>query len=265
MKNLYSKGFKGLLTVGFIFIISSTNLSAQTSDSLYKLEREFKNTIRFNITNPLIFGGQSIIFGYERVLKNNHSFSINIGQASLPDFNFMDGTQLKAKSILSEGGFHISGDYRFYLSKLNKYNAPRGVYIGPYYSYNTFDKKHSWEFTKDPNEPQTVQTVDSDLRINIHTVGFEMGYQFVFWKHFSVDMILLGPGVGVYNMKADVGGNLSDADRQLFFDQLNEVLKDKFPGYSNTLGSNSGEFEKKGTKSATSLGYRYMIQIGYRF
>ncbi len=265
MKIFYPKRFNVLLVLGFAFVISITNLSAQTLDSLAKPERELKNTIRFNITNPLIFGGQSIILGYERVLKNNRSFSINIGQAGLPSFSFTDGSQLKTNSILSEGGFHISGDYRFYLSKLNKYNAPRGIYVGPYYSYNTFDKKHSWEFTKDVNDPQSVQTVDSDLRINIHTVGFELGYQFVFWKRFTVDMILLGPGVAGYNIKAKVGGNLSDADRQIFFDQLNEALKDKFPGYSNSIGNDTGEFQKKGAQSTTSFGYRYMIQIGYRF
>lgn len=263
MKYLYAKWFKNLLVFAIVFGISSTKLVAQTTDSIKKNEREFKNTIHYNITNPLIFGGKSIIFGYERVLKNNRSFSINIGQASLSPFDFLDDTELKAKTILNEGGFHISGDYRFYLYKLNKYSAPRGVYVGPYYSYNTFNKQHSWEFTKDGNG--TPQIVDTDLRINIHTVGFELGYQFVFWKRFSVDMILLGPGVAAYKLKADVGGNLSDEDRQLFFDKLNEALKDKFPGYSGTIGNDTGEFQRKGTKSTTSLGYRYMVQIGYRF
>ncbi|MBC7846107.1 MAG: hypothetical protein H7Y10_06420 [Flavobacterium sp.] len=263
MKNTNFNWFKNLLVLSIVFALSSSKTNAQTSDSLANPEKELKNTIRFNITNPLIFGGQSLIFGYERVLKNNKSFSINIGQASLSPFDFFDDSELKAKSILSEGGFHISGDYRIYLSKLNKYNAPRGVYIGPYYSFNTFRKQHSWEFTKDGTAPP--QEVETDLKINIHTVGFELGYQFVFWKRFSVDMILLGPGVAGYSLKADVGGNLTDEDRQLFFEKLNEALKDKFPGYSGSIGNDSGEFQRKGTKSATSLGYRYMIQIGYRF
>jgi len=264
MKNITSKWFKVVLVFLIVFALSSLTLSAQTSsDSVYNPAREFKNTIRFNVTNPLIFGGKSIIFGYERMLKNNRSFSINIGQASLWPFDFVDSNELKEKSILSERGFHISGDYRFYLYKLNKYSAPRGVYIGPYYSYNTFNKEHSWEFRKDgTGAPQTVETT---LDIAIHTIGFELGYQFVFWKRFSVDMILLGPGVAGYKLKANVGGNLSDDDRQLFFDKLNEALKDKFPGYSGTVGNDSGEFQTKGTKNTTSLGYRYMVQIGYRF
>ncbi len=142
MKNLYSKWFKNLFIIAFFVVLSDTKLNAQTSDSPPKPEREFKNTIRFNVTNPLIFGGKSLIFGYERILKNNKSFSINIGQAALPHFEKGFSDEFRNKTVLSQGGFHISGDYRFYLTNLNKYSAPRGVYIGPYYSYNRFSKGH---------------------------------------------------------------------------------------------------------------------------
>ncbi|TRX29689.1 hypothetical protein FNW25_01655 [Flavobacterium franklandianum] len=55
-------------------------------------------------------------------------------------------------------------------------------------------------------------------------------YQFVFWKRFAVDIINIGPSVAGYKLKADVGGNFSDEDRELFFEKLNEALKDKFLG-----------------------------------
>jgi hypothetical protein len=263
MKKLYPKWFKGLFVLGIVLALSSFNLSAQTSDSQVKPEREFKNTIRFNVTNPLIFGGKSLIFGYERILKNNRSFSINIGQAALPNFENGFSDEFRSKTVLSEGGFHISGDYRFYLSKLNKYSAPRGVYIGPYYSYNRFNKGHDWEYTEAGTT--TTKLINSDLSLKIQQIGFELGYQFVFWKRFSVDLVLLGPGVAGYKVKADVSGNLTDEERQLFLEKLNQALKDKFPGYSGSVGDGNGEFEKTGSRSTTSLGYRYMINIGYRF
>jgi len=263
MKNLYPKWLKGLFILVIVFALSPIKSSAQTSDSLFKPEREFKNTIRFNVTNPLIFGGKSLIFGYERILKNNKSFSINIGQAALPNFENGFSDEFREKTVLSEGGFHISGDYRFYLSKLNKYSAPRGVYIGPYYSYNRFNKGHDWEYTKEGTT--TPKSINSDLSLKIQQVGFELGYQFVFWKRFSVDLILMGPGVAAYKVKATAEGNLSDAEREAFFERLNQALKDKFPGYSGTVGDGNGEFETKGTRSTTSLGFRYMINIGYRF
>jgi len=263
MKNTNSKWLKSLLVLSFVFALSSFNTKAQTSDSLYKPEREFKNTIRFNVTNPLIFGGKSLIFGYERILKNNRSFSINIGQAALPNFENGFSDEFREKTVLSQGGFHISGDYRFYLSKLNKYGAPRGVYIGPYYSYNRFSKGQDWQYT---DEDSNTKNINSDLSLKIHQVGVELGYQFVFWKRFSVDLVLLGPGIASYKVKSSAEGNLTDAERELFFEKLNQALKDKFPGYSGTLGENAdGEFEKNGAQSTTSLGYRYMINLGYRF
>lgn len=259
MKKTDFKWFKMLFVLVIVFASSNFNLNAQTSDSLKTPEREFKNTIHFNITNPMIFGNKSIIFGYERVLKNNRSFSINIGQTGFPSLNIIASDELKANTILSEKGFHISGDYRFYLSKLNKYTAPRGVYIGPYYGYNSFEKEHNWTLNS-----ETFQgDVNSNLGLTINTVGVELGYQFVFWKRFSVDMILLGPGVGFYKWDLSLDTTLSAEDSALFFDKLNAALEERFPGYEGTLGE--GDFQKKGAKSTTSLGYRYMIQLGYRF
>lgn len=263
MKKIDSKWFKNLFIFAFVFVLSASKFNAQTSDSIANSSKEFKNTIRFNVTNPLIFGGRSLIFGYERILKNNKSFSINIGQAALPNLENGFSDEFREKTVLSQGGFHISGDYRFYLSKLNKYSAPRGVYIGPYYSYNRFNKGHDWEYTEEGTS--TTKLINSDLSLKIQQIGFELGYQFVFWKRFSVDLILLGPGIAGYKVKAEVGGNITDEERQLFLEKLNQALKDKFPGYSGSVGDGNGEFEKTGYRSTTSLGYRYMINIGYRF
>src|SRR5215207_7315121 len=100
---------------------SYIGLMAQEPAKPEKPEKSFKNTVRFNLTNPLIFGTKSIVFGYERVLTKRSSFSVNIGQASFPDFEIIDADSLRANSILGGSGFHISGDYSFYLSKENKF------------------------------------------------------------------------------------------------------------------------------------------------
>ena len=104
--------------------------------------KHYKNTVRYNLTNPIIFGIKSLIFGYERVLNKHRSFSVNFGQASFPSLEFIDSDSLRANKVDEENGYHISADYRFYLSKENKYDAPRGVYIGPYFAYNYFEKKN---------------------------------------------------------------------------------------------------------------------------
>lgn len=260
MKKLNAKWVKDISLLGIVFLVISLETVAQSLDSIIKPKSEFKNTIHFNITNPLIFGRKSIIFGYERILRKNCSISINAGQASFSPFNFLDGSKFKLNTILNEKGLNLSGDFRFYFNKLNRYAVPRGGYIGPYYSYNSFEKKHSWEYSNDIGLSQTVK---SALNISIHTIGFEMGYQFVFWKRFALDMILLGPGIAEYNLKSSIGGIILDGDKQLFFDKINEALKDKFPGY-NALNIDK-EFKRNGHTTATSIGYRYMVQVGYRF
>jgi uncharacterized membrane protein len=45
---------------------------------------QFKNTIRYNFTNPVIFGIENVIIGYERVINPNRSFSIDFGLNKLP-------------------------------------------------------------------------------------------------------------------------------------------------------------------------------------
>ena len=104
--------------------------------------KTYKNAVRFNLTNPMIFSIRSLIFSYERVLNKHRSFSVNFGQASFPSFDFNDNSDsLRANKVEGESGYHISADYRFYLSKENKYDAPRGVYIAPFFAYNYFEKK----------------------------------------------------------------------------------------------------------------------------
>ena len=224
-------------------------------------QKAYKNTVRFNLTNPMLFGSKSLIFGYERVLNKRRSFSVNIGQASFPPLDFINSDSLRADKLDDEKGYHISADYRFYLSKENKYDAPRGVYIGPYVAYNYFERENSWSLKS--TNGGSLQTVESKTSLSVFNVGGQLGYQFLLWKRISLDMILLGPGIAFYDLKASLGSNLSEEDRKKFFESLNEALEDKFPGYSVVI--DEGEFRNKGTANTTSLGFRYMVMVGFRF
>jgi hypothetical protein len=235
-------------------------LRLMAQDSM-QVKHTYRNSVRFNATNPIIFGGRSIIFGYERVLKHNRSFSITLGQAGFPSFNLENADSLRANKILGEGGFHASADYRFYLSKENKYDAPRGVYIGPYYSFNYFERTNGWSLKS--TEPGPEQDIQSKTTLSVHIIGFEMGWQFILWNRVTIDMILAGPGVGFYSLGAKLGSNLSDADRKKLYEKLNQALADKFPGYSVAIDEE--EFQKKGASETMGLGFRYMVMLGYRF
>src|SRR5262245_43130102 len=219
----------GLLVIFTLLLplLFQQTLLAQQSGSK---ELNLKNTIHYNVTNPMIFGNRSIIFGYERVLNKLRSFTLNIGTTDFPKLGLVKSDSVKLKSVTHEVGFHLSADYRFYLAKQNKYAAPRGVYIGPYYSYNYFKNNATWLVK--PTNSSSYTEVKNEMKLNVHTIGFEMGYQFVFWDRLSVDLILIGPGIGLYSLRSALGTNLSDADKQKLREAINESLEDRFPGYT---------------------------------
>jgi hypothetical protein len=219
-----------------------------------------KNTIKVNLTNPLIFGDRALIFGYERVIGKNQSFCINAGRMSLRDFGKGPvSDSLKLENNSNEKGFSISGEYRFYLKKENKFEAPRGVYIGPYYAYNTMGRTNSWNL----NTSDFQGTVSTDLTLNVHTAGVELGYQFILWKRLSIDMVLIGPGIGFYKGEAKITSQLPPDQEELFYQKLNDFLGDKIPGYDYIItGDGIG---KNGNFNTTTLGFRYVLYLGFRF
>jgi len=238
-----------------ICLISYVPLSGQETQ---KAEKMLKNTIRINLTSPII-STKYVVVGYERVLSRNHSVSLNIGQFALPKLINSGKKSLNLEKTSKDVGINSSIDFRFYLKKENRYNAPRGVYLAPFYSFNYLKRENTWILDSDSFDGE----VNSSLVFNIHTVGGEVGYQFVLWKRLAIDLIMFGPGIGNYNFKANLKTSLNPDDKSEFFQQLNDILAEKFPGYDLVL--DDGQFQEKGTFRATSIGYRYMIHIGFRF
>jgi hypothetical protein len=238
---------------------SNTLLNAATETlSIPTTEKKVrKNTILITISNPSLISLRFQTIGYERILPNNQSFTVNIGMFSLPRFSGRLADSLGINSDYKDKGFHFSTDYRFYLKKENKFAAPRGVYIGPFYTYNYLNRENSWYLDG------YVDEVFTNLKLNIHTIGVELGYQFVFWDRMAVDMILMGPGVGFYGLKAEVGTSMDAEKQSEFFQKLNDLLAEKIPGYDKVV--ESGEFKRNGTYNTVDAGFRYVVRIGYRF
>jgi len=242
-----------------ILIISSIcRVQAQT-DSLKQM-RQYKNVIRYNLSGALIFGfDRYIIFGYERVIKKNQTISVNIGGVKLPKLISISTDSFSLQKDRKSGGTNVSVDYRFYLGKENKYSAPHGAYIGPYYSYNKFTRDNQWQRTNSTGS----SFLNTSASLNIHSVGFQFGYQFILWKRFSLDMVLVGPGFGFYSYKAKFDGNVSAEDREQLADGLKQLLTQKFPGMNFVFADK--EISSDGVVKTNTLCYRYMIHIGFVF
>jgi len=240
----------------------SDTLLNVTTESLpvpVKEKKVRKNSIMVTVSNPALVSDQFRTIGYERVLPNNQSFTVTVGKFSIPKFRGDLADSLGLNTDYKDKGFHFSTDYRFYLKKENKYAAPRGVYLAPYYTYNHLNRENSWNVENDG----IIDEVYTNLNLNIHTIGAELGYQFVFWDRVALDLILMGPGFGFYSVKAELGTNLDPDKESELFDKLNQILADKIPGYDKVI--EAGEFSKKGTYNTEGAGFRYLIRVGYRF
>lgn len=265
MKRIYLNLF---ISIIFIILILQATGQEQKADSVKVVAgvelkqpteaKNRKNTILINVTNPSLISNRFFTLAYERMLPNSQSFSVSLGSFSVPKFiNIADS--LGVDTNTKEKGFHFSGDYRFYLKNLNKHDAPRGVYIGPYYAYNYLNRGVTWNLDGTNFNGQ----VDTDLKLNIHTIGFELGYQFVFWDRLAVDMILFGPGFGSYKLSTVLKTSLTPDAESEFFEKLNNYLEQRWPGYEWII--EPGEFKKNGSFKTWELGYRYTIRVGFRF
>src|SRR5688572_27439157 len=97
--------------------------SAQTTEEKPAAEKaalkNYKNVIRFNLSNFLLLGPRNIILGYERVVSPSQSFSINLGSAGLPSLANFEFDSIDITKQTDKTGFNVSADYRFYLKKEN--------------------------------------------------------------------------------------------------------------------------------------------------
>lgn len=253
-ENKIRESFAALVLMMMIFLSVSQPGYGQ-KDSLKVL----KNTIRFNITNPMLFGADFNVIGYERVIYKHQTASISFGRIGFPSFLGIDFDSLRIVGQEHSGGFNISFDYRFYLKKENKYVAPRGVYIGPYYAFNHFKRDLVWDLSEMGYPAQ----INTSFALTANLVGAQLGYQFILWNRISIDMILMGPGAWFFKLKSDFDTSLSAEDEALLLEKLNTMLQDKFPGSDLVL--QGGGFEAKKTTSTGTMGFRYMINLGFRF
>jgi hypothetical protein len=246
-------------TIILFAVLFMVFLEGFSQDTIPK--RDYKNTVRINLTSPMLFGERFIALGYERTIKDNQSFSVNIGRFTLPELSRVNTEEidvLESRNV-KETGFHIVGDYRFYLQKENRHKAPRGIYIGPYATYNYLNREVQW-----PIQGETsVNNIEFNLKLNNAIIGFQLGYQFIFKERFTLDLVLAGPGYGWYKLKTGLETDLSPEDQEAFFDALNEAIKGRIPGFEHVI--EPGEIQRTGGFNTTNFGYRYVANFGFRF
>ncbi len=246
------------ISVGIaLFIFGFLDASAQVKDSAtVKQEKELKNSLKLNLTSFILYQN-GIQLNYERILSPKRSITLFGGIIQFPMPKVIDNSSLRFDNNRTKSGFSIGSEYRFYLSKENKYSAPHGVYLAPFVSYYHFNNQRMGRDSLYPQDNLTLNTT-----MNFLSVGGELGYQFVIKRRFVIDCVMFGPALTSYYFNVKLDGSSSGIhDEQI--QAIVDALKNKFPVLKD-LTSDEG-ISKNGISSFWTLGFRYAIHIGYRF
>jgi len=223
--------------------------------------RERRNIIRWNVTPMAVIGPKSIVLGYERVLKNGQSISVNVGYLEMAPRVNDEGETVQLFGDVKRGGFLVSLDYRFYFKNRNKFPAPDGLYWGPYASiYNLRFDGVSKVFDNTGNQ---VNTVGINANLNMYNFGIQLGYQFIIKKRFSVDLMLMGPSFTRYSLDLGFEADIALDPDDPFYQGMEKLLNRLVPGAGVIL--DGADYNVKSNTAFNFIGYRYGVQIGYVF
>ena len=250
-------------TLGLICVFSVLPLMifAEKTDSVAPgLQPIHKNVIKFNPTPMILWSWKNVTFSYERILNPRQSVSIELGYLVFP--KLIADTVIDLVNITSseKWGLNATMEYRFYLTKLNSRPVPAGLYIGPYLTYYRYQFKNGLDIF--PAKVDTTGMIKGDFWA--FNLGVELGYQFVFWKRWTLDLVLVGPSISYYGGKSEITGNLDGSQVQQVNEALYDKLLERFPGI--TAFSTTGKtFQQTGKLDVFRMGFRYLVQIGFHF
>jgi hypothetical protein len=248
------------LALLFVFLMFPVILHAAKNDSLTPvLQPIHKNVIKFNPTPMILWDARNITFSYERIINSRQSASIELGYLVLPQL--FEDTIIKMVDITStqRNGINATLEYRFYLTPLNTRPVPAGLYLGPYFTFYGYKFKNGLNILNPEGTTNGMVTGDY-WSFNL---GVELGYQFVFWKRLTLDLILVGPSVSYYGGKTEISGEVTADQVKEINEELYNKLIEKYPGAQ--LLSVNKTFQETGKLDMLRLGFRYLLQIGFHF
>jgi hypothetical protein len=218
------------------------------------------NVIKFNPTPMLLFDElRNITFSYERLIKKDRSVSLQLGYLVVPQV--LNDTLFNSVLLNKNNGhgINLALDYRVYPFSRNRRPAPDGLYYGGYISFlgsSSESTLHSMDAPEDDN-------ILLNARMNMINLGFELGYQFIFKKKYSIDLLMFGPSISGYWGNLDITGNLNSDLGDQIDEELAAKLKERFPALGYLFSDEDATFST--SKLVISSWFRYSVQFGYHF
>jgi hypothetical protein len=248
------------ISLGILITIHITGFG-QMKDTTSKFANEHPNIVKLSISSWLLYPN-SLHMGYERVLNENHSIYIFGGYNQFPVKLDLGLQSTNFTDARNKTGYTIGAEFRFYLPKENKYNAPHGIYLAPYISYYNFSSNNTLTHTDSSGNKSSASLA---MSIGLLNVGFELGYQFVIAKRFIIDAEMFGPSFTYYSFQADIKGNIEGFTQNETLQAVLDALKAKFPLLNDLSSSKQVYKSGSATEKFPAVGFRYAVSIGYRF
>jgi len=207
----------------------------------------------------MLWHKSNVTFSYERVLNSRQSFTVGLGY--LVFNNLLDDTILNVFTNTSrqKSGLNFSFEYRFYMTKRNARPIPDGLFLAPFFSM------YLYQFENGIDIINTSQDDFAKLSGGFYAFNFggALGYQFVLWKRMTIDLIMIGPAVSYYGGRINIKGDVDPEDIKDINEDLYNKIIEKYPQIDGVLIDRT--FVQNGRVDLMSVGYRYLLQIGFCF
>lgn len=242
-----------------VFMIPVSVLSAKKDSTAVVLQPYHRNVIKFNPTPMILWDWRNITFSYERILSPRHTISVEMGYLVMP--KLFGDTVLNLINLTSgqKHGLSATVEYRYYLTQLSTRPVPAGLYVGSYLSFYGYEFKNNFDVVGSNGD----STGSIGGRYWSFNLGIQLGYQFVFWKRLTVDLVLLGPGISYYGGTTEFKGDITASEIDQLHGAFYDRLEQKYP-MVGWLAPN-GSFKQTGTLDVVRMGFRYLVQIGILF
>ncbi len=258
-RKYFHAGVRFCITTAFFLSIASYSFG-QMKDTVSKAKIKYPNIVKLSISSWLLYPN-SFHMGYERILNPNHSIYIFGGYNQFPIKLDLNLSNTNLTDSRNKNGYTIGAEFRFYLPKENKYEAPHGIYLAPFISYYNFSSSNTLTHT----DSSGSQSAILGMGIDLFNIGFELGYQFVIAKRFIIDAEMFGPSFTYYTFKANINGELDGQTQNETLQAVLDALKAKFPLLSDLSSSRSVYSSGSASQKFPAVGFRYAVSIGFMF
>lgn len=249
-----------IIIVVVFFLSIDSYCFGQLRDTASNQKVKYPNIVKLSISSWLLYPN-SFHMGYERILNPNHSIYIFGGYNQFPIKLDLNLSNTNLTDSRNKNGYTIGAEFRFYLPKENKYEAPHGIYLAPFISYYNFSSSNTLTHT----DSSGSQSAILGMGIDLFNIGFELGYQFVIAKRFIIDAEMFGPSFTYYTFKANINGELDGQTQNETLQAVLDALKAKFPLLSDLSSSRSVYSSGSASQKFPAVGFRYAVSIGFMF